>query len=81
MRWSGTQKLICLFLSAVDKVTDQRENTSTGIRTEIGDRKKLTSGGIMAEQGSNRFGDSHAWNSQVVQGNFYNAVISQSSRR
>ena len=80
MRRSGTQKLTFLFLSAVDQVTDHREITSTGIRTEMGGRKKLTPG-TMVEQGSNQFGDSHAWNSQVVQGNFYNAAFSQSSRR
>jgi hypothetical protein len=31
------------------------------------------------KQGRSQFGDTHAWNSQVVQGNFYNANFSQSS--
>ena len=58
---------------------NRRENASTGMSTKLVDKKKLVSG-TMVEQASNKFGDNRAWNSSVLQGNFYNTVFSQSSQ-
>ena len=72
---SSIQKLISLLSSAVGNVKDCRENTSIDVGVKMGDDKGLTPR-MMVELGSNRFGDTRAWNSQVIQGNFYNTVFS-----